>query len=90
MAVIESTNDGNDPENKYFKGYAKYTKGLWIWTNKFKLSSWLEQKVRWFTSILLEEQYADIGPIFTKQSDDFFCFKGVCGTKNKDGDEIFF
>ena len=39
---------------------------------------------------LLEEQYADIESIFTKQSGDFFCFKGVCGTKNKDGDEIFF
>ena len=28
---------------------------------------------------LLEEQYVDIGSIFNKQSDDFFCFKGVCG-----------
>ena len=29
---------------------------------------------------LLEEQYVDIGSIFNKQSDDFFCFKGVCET----------
>ena len=28
---------------------------------------------------LLEEQYVDIGSIFTKQSDDFFCFKVSVG-----------
>ena len=28
---------------------------------------------------LLEERYVDIGSNFTKQSDDFSCFKGVCG-----------
>ena len=29
---------------------------------------------------LLEEQHVDIGSIFTKQSDNFFCFKGVFET----------
>ena len=31
---------------------------------------------------LLEEQYVDIRSIFTKQSDDFFCFKRVCGARS--------
>ena len=29
----------------------------WIWTNKFKLSGLLEQKLRWFTSIFSREYW---------------------------------
>ena len=39
---------------------------------------------------LLEEQYVDIGSIFTKQSDDFFCFKGVCGASLRKQNRVIF
>ena len=39
---------------------------------------------------LLEEQYVDIGSIFTKQSDDYFCFKGVCGASLRKQNRIIF
>ena len=39
---------------------------------------------------LLEEQYVDTGSIFTKQSDDFFCFKGVCGASLRKQNRIIF
>ena len=39
---------------------------------------------------LLEEQYVDIGSIFTKQSDDFFCFKSVCGASLRKQNIIIF
>ena len=39
---------------------------------------------------MLEEQYVDIGSIFTKQSDDFFCFKGVCVASLRKQNRIIF
>ena len=38
MPARKSTNDGNEPEKNTLKGYAKYAKGLWIWSNKFTVS----------------------------------------------------
>ena len=39
---------------------------------------------------MLEEQYVDIGSIFTKQSDDFFCFRSVCGASLRKQNRIIF
>ena len=39
---------------------------------------------------LLEEQYFDIRSIFTKQSDEFFCFKRICGTSVRKRNIIIF
>ena len=39
---------------------------------------------------MLEEQYVDIGSIFAKQSDDYFCFKGVCGASLRKQNRIIF
>ena len=41
---------------------------------------------------LLEEKYADvdIGSVFTKQSDDFFCLKGICGASLRKQNRIIF
>ena len=39
---------------------------------------------------MLEEQYVDIGSIFTKQSDDFFYFKSVCGASLRKQNIIIF
>ena len=39
---------------------------------------------------LLEEEYFNIGSIFTEQLDDFFCFKGVCGASLRKQNRIVF
>ena len=108
------------PWKKYFKRYATYSKGFWIWTNKFKLSwsksldglpQFLVTNIEKYANIvtegvlskstvvkkhfsrgqqLLEEQYVDIGSIFTKQSDDFFCFKGSSGSSLRKQNKIIF